>query len=157
MDILQMTYKALENKEFIQFLEGYNEYAIECSQYAPNAGLTDVGKVLARGIYKVYTEYEYVKEEYEQSLMRMLDMTEYDVYIVCVYLMNQFFDEKNNLAPFKIDKVQILLKLKTEIYKRKEKFHQVIVYPNGCSNKKVWEELERFNRVCKEEYHLELF
>lgn len=56
MDILELVYKSLDRDEFISFLRGDHEYMVESSQYAPGAELTDVGKILARGVYKVYNE-----------------------------------------------------------------------------------------------------
>ncbi len=157
MDVLQITYISLEKKEFISFLRGDNEYKVESSQYAPGAELTDIGKVLSRGVYKAYQENKYVKEEYEQALISMLDLTEFDVYVVCSYITSQLFKEKNDLSPFKIERTQLLPKLKREIDKRKLQIQNGIMYPNGYKNKNAWEELERFNNVCREEYNLELF
>lgn len=157
MDILQMTYMSFEKKELISFLRGDKEYMVESSQYAPGAELTDVGKVLSRGIYKAYKEHNFIKKEYEQALLSMLHMTDFDVYIVCLYLISQLFKEKNDLSPFKMERKQILIKLKEEINKRELQIQIGILYPSGYQNKKAWEELERFNSVCKEEYELALF
>lgn len=157
MDILQMTCLSIEKKELISFLRGDNDYKVESSQYAPYAEITDIGKVLSRGIYKAYQEHKYVGQDYEQALISMLDLTDYDVYVVCAYITSQLFKEKNGLSPFQIEKVELLSKLKGEIDKRKLQIQNGITYPNGYKNKNAWEELERFNSVCKEEYDLALF
>lgn len=96
MDILQMTYEAIDNHEMINFLRGEKEYMVEMSQYAPVAELPDVGKILSRGIYKAYQDNAHIKNEFEQALYSMLEMSDYDVYIVCLYLASQFFKEKIN-------------------------------------------------------------
>lgn len=157
MDILCITYRSLEKKELINFLRGDKEYMVELSQYAPVAELPDTGKILSKGIYRVYKEDKHIKIEYEQALLSMLEMSDYDVYIVCIYLTSQLFKEKNALSPFVIEKQKILVKLKEEIEKRKTLIQNGIDYPNGYQNKKAWQELERFNNVCKEEYNLTLF
>ena len=54
MDIENMLLRAISKQEIISFLRGEGEYMVENSQYAPGAGLTDVGKVLSKGIYKIY-------------------------------------------------------------------------------------------------------
>lgn len=154
MDILKMVYKSLEKDEFIHFLRGDHEYMVESSQYAPGAELTDVGKILARGIYKVYNEEKTIKGEYEKALIAMLDMSDFDVYMVCIYITGQLFKEKNGLSPFYIEKEEIISKLKEELYKRKDQMQREIVYPNGYKNGAAWSEIERFNSVCKMEYNV---
>lgn len=157
MDILKMTFTAIQNNQLINLLRGDNEYMIETSQYAPEAGLTDVGKVLSRGIYKLFEQQIEIKTEYENSLMQMMDKTNFDVYLVCLYIVSQLFKEKNNLSPFILDKTKILVKLRDEILKRKKDIMNGIIYPSGYKNTKAWDELERFKKVCKEEYQIDLF
>lgn len=157
MDIFKMTDIAMQNKQLINLLRGDDEYMIETSQYAPGAELTDVGKVLSRGIYKVYEQQMKIKKEYENSLMQMLDKTNFDVYLVCLYIVSQLFKEKNDLSPFILDKTYILDKLSNEISIRKKDIVGGIVYPSGYVNTKAWDELERFKIVCKEEYQIKLF
>lgn len=154
MDILELAYKSLNRDEFISFLRGEHEYMVENSQYAPGAELTDVGKVLARGVYKVYNENKSIKNEYEKALISMLDMSDFDVYMVCIYITSQLFKEKNELSPFYIEKEEIISKLKKELYKRKAQMQNRIVYPSGYKNKAAWSEIERFNSVCKVEYNV---
>lgn len=157
MDLVEMTCSALEKNEFVKFLRGDKEYMVEPSQYAPGSGTTDVGEVLSRGIYKVYHQNPKIKQEYETALSAMLKMTNFDVYMVCLYLVDQFFDEENDLSPFLMEKDNILLELKKEINRRKLDFQKGIKYPNGYINNYAWVELERFNTVCKEEYNIKLF
>lgn len=154
MDILEMLYKSIDRNEFIDFLRGDREYMVENSQYAPEAGLTDVGKILSRGVYKGYGESESIKTEFEQALFSMLNMSNFDVYIVCLYIMSQLFKEENGLSPFYIQKEEIISKLNKEIYKREDKIRDGIVYPSGYKNKAAWNEIEHFNNVCKEEYNI---
>ena len=157
MDILRMTYEAIEKQEMVNFLRGEKEYMVEVSQYAPIAELPDVGKILSRGIYKAYKVNMYIKNEFEQALYSMLEMSDYDVYIVCLYLASQIFKEKNELSPFTIDKHGYLFKIKGEIEKRKASLQNGIVYPNGYENENAWNELKRLKDVFKEEYNLILF
>lgn len=157
MDVLEMTNIAFERHEFINFLRGDGEYMIETSQYSPDAEITDVSKVLSRGIYKAYKFHNEIMNEYEKSLMLMLGKTDFDVYLVCVYLVNQLFKEWNGLSPCVIEKNFILEKLGKEMEKRKSTIKNGIIYPSGYKNLKAWEEIERFNMVCKEKYQVSLF
>ena len=155
-----MTITALKKNEFISLLRGDGEYKIETSQYSPDAELTDAGKILSRGIYKVYEQRREIKKEFENSLFSMLDKSDFDVYMVCLYIMSQLFKEKNGLSPFELYKKNIIEKLCDEIIKRKKRKKNImngIIYPSGYTNTKAWEDLERFNIVCKEEYQIELF
>ena len=67
-------------------------------------------------------------------------------------------------GPDKVERIKtaknissILPKLKCEVLQREESFKEGIVYSNGFVSSKVWDNLERFNHVCKEEYGIELF
>ena len=71
--------------------------------------------------------------------------------------MSELFKEKNGLSPFNINISLILPKLKCEVLQREKSFKEGIVYSNGFVSSKVWDNLERFNHVCKEEYGIELF
>ncbi|MCM1236864.1 MAG: hypothetical protein NC489_42855 [Ruminococcus flavefaciens] len=44
------------------------------------AGLTDVGKVLSKEIYKIYAYDNNIKQKFEESLLQMLDMSDFDIY-----------------------------------------------------------------------------
>ena len=157
MDILEMTFIALKNNEFTKLLRGEGEYMVETSEYSPDAEVTDVGKVLSRGIYKAFKQQEEVKKKYENGLLEMLDKSNFDVYMVCLYLLSQLFKEENELSPFMLDKKSILDKLSHEVTKRRGEIMDGIIYPSGYKNIKAWDDLERFNTVCKEEYHIKLF
>lgn len=149
--------KSLENEISDRFFLKFDVQIRSSELDNKRAELTDISKVLSRGIYKAYNLQREILIEYEKSLMLMLDKTDFDVYLVCLYLTSQLFKEKNELSPFTMDKSTILKRLGEEIEKRKPNIRDGIIYPSGYKNTKVWEELERFNMVCKEEYHVLLF
>ena len=157
MEYTEMLYEAIQKEELILFLKGEKEYNITPSQYTPAAEPTDVNKVLSKVIYKVYETDSSIKEEFEETLLIMLGETDYDVYVAVLYIMSELFKEKNGLSPFNINISSILPKLKCEVLQREESFKEGIVYSNGFVSSKVWDNLERFNHVCKEEYGIELF
>ena len=157
MEYTEMLYEAIQKEELILFLKGEKEYNITPSQYTPAAEPTDVSKVLSKVIYKVYETDSSIKEEFEETLLIMLGETDYDVYVAVLYIMSELFKEKNGLSPFNINISSILPKLKCEVLQREESFKEGIVYSNGFVSSKVWDNLERFNHVCKEEYGIELF
>lgn len=94
MDIIQMIYNAQAKNEFIDFLCGSEDYMVEPSQYAPGADITDVGKVLSKGVYKIYSIDNNIKKEYEESLLKMTNISDFHIYMVCNYLLSQLFKEK---------------------------------------------------------------
>ena len=77
MNIENMLLDAIISNEMIKFLRGEGKYMVEISQYAPEAGLTDVDKVLSKGIYKIYAYNNNIKEKFEVSLLQMLDMSDF--------------------------------------------------------------------------------
>ena len=156
MDIIEKMTEARMNGELKMFLCGEGKYQIESSQYTPGVEPTDVGKVLSRAIYKLYNNDPQIKEEYEKVLLSMIMGSAFDVYMVILYVMSQMFKEKNELSPFRLDMHIIFPKLQKVIVEKKEELKKGIVYPNGFFNKFAWMDIERFDRVCKEEYGLQL-
>lgn len=150
-------FTAIEKNELKLLLRGDESYKIENSQYAPGAEITDVGKVLSRIIYKAYKIQPDIKKDVEVALLEMLHQTNFDVYIVILYVASQLFKEKNDISPFKLNMTSILPNIKLEVEKRMDVFKQGIIYPSGFANNKVWNDIERFNRVFQEEYNIKLF
>lgn len=136
----------------IKFLCGEGDYMVETSQYAPEAELTDVGKVLSKGIYKLYRYNDNIEQKFEESLLKMLDMSDFDIYMVCLYLMSQMFKEKNGLSPFVLKKDVIIKNLSLRINERKNYIEKGITYPSGYINTRAMVEIQRFRMVSKEEY-----
>ena len=159
MEIKQMLEEALRKGEFIEFLRGDNGYMVEQSEFSPGAGVTDVSEILMEGIYEEYKENKDIKRIFEQGLLKMLDMTDFDVYMVCLYLLDYYFDITNDLWVFKLDNVQkILDKFKREIGKRKVRIQMNgIKGPDNYQDKYAWEMIERFRFVFKRDYNIELF
>ncbi len=155
MDIENMLLNAINNNKMINFLRGEGEYMVEASQYAPDAGLTDVGKVLSKGIYKIYVYNDQnIKQKFEESLLQMLDMSDFDIYMVCRYLMSQLFKEKNGLSPFVLSKDLILKELSSRIDEREKYIQKGITYPEGYVNVDAMAEIQRFRMISKEEYNI---
>lgn len=150
-------YTAIEKNELKLLLRGDEPYKIENSQYAPGGEITDVGKVLSKIIYKAYKIQPDIKEDIEEALLEMLHQTNFDVYIVVLYIVSQLFKEKNNISPFKLNMITILSNIKLEVENREAEFKQGIIYPSGFVNNNVWNDIERFNHVLKEEYNIKLF
>ena len=154
MDIENMILSAISKQEIIKFLRGEGEYMIETSQYAPGGGVTDVGKVLSKGIYKVYVYDDKIKLKFEESLLKMIDNSDFDIYLVCLYLISQLFKEKNGISPFTLSKNLIVEKLLLRINEREVHIKEGITYPNGYVNTNAMAEIQRFRTVSKEEYNV---
>ena len=152
MNIDDMLLNAIKNNDMIKFLCGEGEYMVETSQYAPEAELTDVGKVLSKGIYKLYRYNDNIEQKFEESLLKMLDMSDFDIYMVCLYLMSQMFKEKNGLSPFVLKKDVIIKNLSLRFNERKNYIEKGITYPSGYINTRAMVEIQRFRMVSKEEY-----
>lgn len=152
----EMLSKTTNHKEMINLLEGYDLTAFQPSQYEAGAPI-DTGTVLSKVVYPAYKMNPRVKEEMEQVLYETLSRTDYDVYIVTLYVMSELFKEKNNLAPFKMDMTKILPGLREELNRRENSLRKGVRYPNGLKKTSAWDELTRFKRVCKIEYDITLF
>jgi len=157
MKYTDMFFEAIKKKELILLLKGDKEYKVETSQYVPSTEPTDVSKVLSKAVYKAYEIDSSIKETVEETLLFMLEQTDYDMYIVLLYIMSQLFKEKNGLSPFKMDMSCILPKLGEEIIKRRANIKKGIVYPNGFIMTVAWDEIQRFRCICDEEYGVQLY
>lgn len=157
MEYTDMIFEAIKKQELDRLLKGEGKYQLETSQYAPSAEPTDVGKMLSKVVYKAYKKDLSIKEKIEETLLVMLGQTDYDVYIVILYIMSELFKEKNEISPFKMDMSHILPRLRDEINNRADKIKEGIVYPDGFLKKSAWDEIQRFNHVCQEEYGIKLF
>ncbi len=154
---INFLFRALEKNEFNLLLKGVEPYKFELSQYVPSDAPTDVGKMLSSVIYKAYKLQPSIKEEFERTLMIMLGQTTFDVYVVILYIVSELFKEKNGLAPFNLNFTEILPRVKYEIQSREKDFQEKLKYPNGYIKTDVWDEIKRFNSICKKEYDIELF
>jgi methylphosphotriester-DNA--protein-cysteine methyltransferase len=119
-------------------------------------GPVDAGMVLSKVVYPAYILNPDVKEEIEEVLYDMLSQTDYDVYIVALYVMSELFKEKYEITPFQMDTEKILKRLRKELQERKTSFQSGLKLPNGYIKKSVWEELVRFDQVAQEEYGISL-
>lgn len=156
MDNIEILFKAIEKDELTLLLRGDVPYKIEPSQYSPGIEPTDVGKVLSRFIYKGYKIQPSIKEKFESTLMTMLNQNDFDVYVVVLYIVSELFKEKNGLSPFQLDMTSILPKIRKEIKKRKKEFQEGVSYPDSIQKINLWDNIERFNSVCEEEYGISL-
>lgn len=152
MYIREMLLEALEKNEIKKFLCGEGEYKIELSQYVPGALPTDTGRILTDAIYAEYKNNSNIKKKFEDSLIDMLNGSVVEAYMAVVYFIDILFDEKHNIATFKIDKENILPFLREIIKKRKVEFMSEITFTDGIVKKEAWKDIVRWNKVCQMKY-----
>ena len=100
MEYYEVACKALEKGELYEYMRGDDGYRIPTSQFEPSVAIHDVRVVLEWGIYEIYQSNPVIKELYENTLSRMLEETDYDVYMAITYIMEQLYGEKHNTPPF---------------------------------------------------------
>lgn len=152
MNSKDLLVQSIEKNEFIKFLCGANEYKIEPSQYVPGSTPTDTGSILSDAIYEFYKDNVKIKENFENALINMISGTSLELYIAAQYIMDVLFNESHNLATFQIDKDEILPKLKSALNKRKIELINEIRFPDGLFKKNAWDDIARWNQVCKMKY-----
>lgn len=156
MEYEEKLLQAIQQEEIIPFLRGDNGYKIEMSQFVPAVVPTDTGKILSRAIYKLYERRPIVKQEFETALITMLDGTLFDIYVAVLYVMGQLFKEKNNISPFKLDFNTIIPKLQQKLRQSKDGFQGEVESPDSFAWSGLWNEIERFDKICNEEYKISL-
>lgn len=116
--------------------------------------------VLRDLIYDLYEGGDKViKEQFERCLYSMLDMTDYDVYVACIYLSIQFTDEKpiRNRAPFKLSSEGLLKKTQLELPKREQTIKAGVMFPSGSVHTGVWEEIIKIRDWLIKDCNIVLF
>lgn len=157
MDYREKLQDALVKNEMNQFLKGIYPYNIESSQYSPSTEPTDISKVLSKAVYKEYLENHHIKVIFENTLMDMIEGNTFDIYVTILYIMSELFKEKNNLSPFKLDVKKIISKLNYIIPDIEKAFKNGVSNDEGYTNINVWNDLLRYNQICKDEYGISLF
>ena len=157
MDYYAVACKALEKGELYEYMRGDDGYRIPASSFEPSVAIHAVRVVLSMGIYKIYQSDPEIKELYENTLSRMLEETDYDVYMVITYILSQLYHEKHNTAPFQIDATKLVKRLQQIIPERKESIQKGVYFPNGIINQYVWDEIELVNVVFQKNYSIKLF
>lgn len=152
MNIEKNLLDAIAKNEVIKLLRGDGEYMVEPYECSPAAQVTDVGRILSKGVYKVYMYNKEIKHIFEESLILMLDSSDFDIYMVCLYILDQLFNEKYGTSPFSLSKNSIVDKLTYRINTRQNSIKKGIKYPNGYVNTFAMTEILRFRKLCKEEY-----
>lgn len=116
--------------------------------------------VLRDLIYDLYEGGDKViKEQFERCLYSMLDMTDYDVYVACIYLSIQFTDEKpiRNFAPYKLSSEGLLKKTQLELPKREQTIKAGVMFPSGSVHTGVWEEIIKIRDWLIKDCNIVLF
>ena len=157
MDYYAVACKALERGELYEYMRGDDGYIIPTPSFVPSVAIHEVDVVLNRGIYGIYQSDPVIKELYENTLSRMLEETDYDVYMVITYILSQLYREKHNTAPFQIDAMKLVKRLQQIIPERKESIKKGVYFPDGMIHQGVWEEIERVKVVFQEDYSIKLF
>lgn len=100
-----------------------------------------------------------IKEQFERCLYSMLDMSDYDVYVACIYLSIQFTDEKpiRNFAPYKLSSEGLLKKTQLELPKREQTIKAGVMFPSGSVHTGVWEEIIKIRDWLIKDCNIVLF
>ena len=157
MDFYAVACKALEKGELYEYMRGDDGYRIPLPSFVPSVAIHEVRVVLECGIYEIYQSDPVIKELYENTLSRMLEETDYDVYMVILYILSQLYHERHNTAPFQIDIMKLVKRLQQIIPERKENIKEGVYFPDGMIHQYVWGEIERLNVVCQKDDSIKLF
>lgn len=153
----ELMIKAIERKEFVKFLCGTGGYKQEVSQYIPGVEPTDTDGILVDAVYEEYKNNKDVKVLFEDSLINMLNGEIQEVYIALLYFMGTLFDERHELATFRLDKNKILPLINKILKDRKNEMEKEIKFDNGIIIKDAWKNVIRWNMICEDKYDVTLY
>lgn len=152
----ELMIKAIEKKEFVDFLCGTGSYKQEVSQYIPGVEPTDTDGILVDAVYEEYKTNKDVKVLFEDALVNMLNGKIQEVYIALLYFMGALFDEKHELATFQLDSNKILPLINTVLKDRKNEMEKEIKFENSVIVKNAWKDVVRWNKICEDKYGVNL-
>ena len=151
MDIKEKLLIAIENNEVIDFLEGKDDYKVEFHQWVSANAPTDITQIMGQGIYKLYIERPdlNIDKILENTLLEMMDLKEFDLYIVLQIIYFQLIRQKRGDAPFSLDMEKLLRKNRESLLKNKEKMKQYKEWAGEGKENGLWDEIVRINNLCK--------
>lgn len=76
-------------------------------------------RVIVEVIYAGYLSNKNIKDEFENCLMRMLDGSDFDVYLAVLYIVAQLKEERRGKSPFAINRKRFLDRLAVVVPERK--------------------------------------
>ncbi|AAK78116.1 hypothetical protein BJV85_000022 [Clostridium acetobutylicum] len=119
---------------------------------------TDVGSILAKGIYEIYKENPSVKIDklLEETLLKMMDGGIVDIYCALSTIYSQLIEESFGSAPFRINKAKILSKLKNSLISNKADLKSYFEWEGMGKPEGMWSEVLRINILCEKHWNLSI-
>lgn len=122
MNVKEMVKDAIEEKEFIDMLEGKSHYKIENSQLLNMTTPNDYIRILKEGIYKVYNDSEeMILQVLKNSLEEMIQQDILGLYCALEIIYVQLKFEKKKESPFCINTDKVIPLIQEEIKNNKDK------------------------------------
>lgn len=158
MDIKQQLLRAIENNEIIDFLEGKGNYKVEFHQWVSSNAPTDITQIMSKGMYRLYIEKPdmNINKLLENTLLEMLTLNEFDVYIALQIIYFQLIREKREDSPFKLDMEKLLKETRESLLKNKEKLKQYKIFCGEESENGLWDDVVRIDTLCKRKWNISI-
>jgi hypothetical protein len=147
--------EAINNKQFINFLRGTQQYAITKSEFIPSAIPTDTAEVL-RACFSYYEKNNSIREILQETLIMLINGKGYDLYIATLYILDFYLMKERDFVTFQIDLEQMLKNLKCALISNKEELNYGIEYPNAIYYENAWNDIVRWSNTLKNKYNVEL-
>ncbi|MDG3131468.1 hypothetical protein MKL26_00320 [Streptococcus suis] len=156
MELKDCIIETIHKSKLENLLMGESDIIIESSEFSPEAGQIDIGKLTSKGIYKAFYTEEDVKEYFTLALVAMAGHSDYGLYMSIKYLASQLFKEKVGLSPFVIEKKELIKELRINLDNVKHRLNEETFESNTSLYQFTWSEVERLCHVIHLEYDIKL-
>lgn len=158
MEIKELILKSVENKSLEKVLTGEGEYKKEISEFIGSEVPTDWPNIIRGGIYRVYEEHPELNIDvrFENAIISLCEGNYYDVYCVTMVVFFQIVSEERKSAPFSINRLVILQKLKEGLLRNKVALEKCKKWTGGRFLDGIWGDISRVNSILFEDYGIKI-
>lgn len=156
--IVELAKKAISKGELVDYLQGKKGYVEPIDTWVNANAPTDWTKIIPDGIYKVSVEEVDmdVASIFEESILKMLNGAEFDIYVAVSVFYFQLIRENRNASPFKIDRQKILETMKKSLKKNEHLLKTYFEWQGRNQQEGMWSEILRINSLCEKKWSINI-
>jgi hypothetical protein len=155
---LELAKKAILNGELVDYLQGKKGYAEPIDTWVNANAPTDWTKIIPNGIYKLSNADIGVDvvSALEESILKMLDGTVFDIYVAVSVFYFQLIREARNDSPFMIDRQKIIIRMRKSLEENENLLKNYYEWQGRNLEEGMWSEILRIDSLCKKKWKINI-